>query len=388
MPNAKKDGNRVSSVLGLSNADQETLLMPFIDANTNRWLVSAITDIGLTEGEAYQSGDTGVLFLGVRQDTQSDFASDGDYVPFSVNENGELRVTGGGGGTQYSEGSTSATITGTAIMWEDTSNTLRPVSTSKALPVNMLLGTTSVSTNTGNADSGTIRMVLATDQPSIEVENNGTFVVQVDGSALTALQSIDSDTTAIISHVDGIEALLATIDADTSIISDWDNGAGNGARISGDVAHDSADSGEPVKIGGKAINSFPSSVATGDRVNALFDTVGRQIVQPVAPRELLNIQATTISNTSETTIATAEASTFLDLIFLLVTNTSDTPTEITIKDSTTGTTRMVLSAPAGDTRGISFPVPLVQNTANNNWTATASDAVTSLQITSYFVRNK
>lgn len=40
-----------------------------------------------------------------------------------------------GGGTQYTEGDTDTTITGTAIMWEDSSDTLRSVSAAKPLPV-------------------------------------------------------------------------------------------------------------------------------------------------------------------------------------------------------------------------------------------------------------
>lgn len=45
-----------------------------------------------------------------------------------------------GGGTQYTEGDVDSTITGNAIMWEDTSNTLAPVSATKPLPVNIISG--------------------------------------------------------------------------------------------------------------------------------------------------------------------------------------------------------------------------------------------------------
>lgn len=46
----------------------------------------------------------------------------------------------------------------------------------------------------------------------------------------------------------------------------------------GDIAHDAADSGSPVKIGGKAYsaaNDGPTAVSDSDRVNAYFDTNGR-----------------------------------------------------------------------------------------------------------------
>jgi hypothetical protein len=66
------------------------------------------------------------------------------------------------------------------------------------------------------------------------------------------------------------------------IIDDWDNGASDGASVSGDTAHDAVDAGEPVKIGGRASTSTPSAVAGGDRVDAFFDEFGRLHVRNMA----------------------------------------------------------------------------------------------------------
>ena len=52
--------------------------------------------------------------------------------------------------------------------------------------------------------------------------------------------------------------------------------------IGGAVAHDAADSGNPLKLGGKALTSDPTAVAAGDRVNAYFDAQGRLVVIPSA----------------------------------------------------------------------------------------------------------
>lgn len=49
----------------------------------------------------------------------------------------------------------------------------------------------------------------------------------------------------------------------------------------GDVAHDAADSGNPIKIGGKARTAIPAAVANGDRVDAYFDEYGRLAVNSV-----------------------------------------------------------------------------------------------------------
>jgi hypothetical protein len=47
--------------------------------------------------------------------------------------------------------------------------------------------------------------------------------------------------------------------------------------IDGGVAHDAADAGKPVKIGGKASSGVPTAVAAADRVDAFFDLHGRLI---------------------------------------------------------------------------------------------------------------
>lgn len=58
------------------------------------------------------------------------------------------QVTTFGGGSQYTEGDTDSSITGTAVMWEDGSDTLRSVSAAKPLPVNIISGGSSVAVTT------------------------------------------------------------------------------------------------------------------------------------------------------------------------------------------------------------------------------------------------
>jgi len=89
--------------------------------------------------------------------------------------------------------------------------------------------------NVGAASAGTPRMVLASDDPAV---------------------------------------------VSLAVMDDWDNAASDGASVSGDVAHDSVDAGEPVKIGLNAQDptSLPAAVAVADRVNAIGDVYGRQVV--------------------------------------------------------------------------------------------------------------
>lgn len=71
------------------NTNNETLLTGIDN------VLDAIALSVHAEDAAHSSGDKGVLGLVVRQDSQSDLGADGDYVPMTVNANGELRVTSG-----------------------------------------------------------------------------------------------------------------------------------------------------------------------------------------------------------------------------------------------------------------------------------------------------
>jgi hypothetical protein len=50
-----------------------------------------------------------------------------------------------------------------------------------------------------------------------------------------------------------------------------------------DVAHDAADSGNPVKTGARAANALPTAVANNDRTNSISDLYGRQLVSHIDP---------------------------------------------------------------------------------------------------------
>ncbi len=90
-----------------------------------------------------------------------------------------------------------------------------------------------------------------------------------------SVQGIASMTPLLVTEGSGAAAA-----ASLSVMDDWDNGASDGASISGDVAHDTADAGEPVKIGGKALDlgATPTAVTANDRTNASFLRNGVQVV--------------------------------------------------------------------------------------------------------------
>jgi len=162
------------------------------------------------------------------------------------------------------------------------------------------------------------------------------------------------------------------------------------ALVAGGTAADAALTAAPVTIGGRAANATPTAMsANGDVVNAMFDLFGRQITRE-ALRQNIGRQVTTItSSTTETTVVTAAASTFNDIYRLLINNTSDTATLVTIRDGTAGTTVWQFVVGAGETKGFSGNVSgaTKQAAVNTNWTAQCGTSVASVVVTAEYVAN-
>lgn len=224
------------------------------------------TNLGKAEDAAHTSGDVGVMALAVRSDAGGAIAgTDGDYTPLQVNSAGELRITGGGGGTQYTEGDTDATITGTAMLMEGATNALVPaqgtvadgllVNLGSNNDVSLNAGTNNIgdvdvlsvpaplSTTGGGTEATALRVTVASDSTGVlsvddnggalTVDNAGTFAVQVDGSALTALQLIDNpvivDDAAFTPATSSV--MMAGFEADDTSTDSVDEGDAGAARM-------------------------------------------------------------------------------------------------------------------------------------------------------------
>lgn len=142
------------------------------------------------------------------------------------------------------------------------------------------------------------------------------------------------------------------------------------------------------QAGLRGATANPTAVTDGQMVGAMGDKLGRAVVVANGIRDQCADQKTTISNsTAETTIVTAIASVFADMLSLVLANTGATATKVDIRDTTGGSIRTTLYVPAGETRGIVFSTPLKQATVNTNWTAQCAAATTAMEVTAQFVKN-
>lgn len=148
-------------------------------------------------------------------------------------------------------------------------------------------------------EAAALRVTVATDSTGVlSIDDNG-GIITVDGTvavtnagltelaaAINASSQMDVNiaasaaTLTVASHAvtnAGTFAVQdATAQASLSVMDDWDNTASDGASVSGDVAHDGVDAGEPVKVGHVAIahGTNPTAVAAADRSNWYANRAG------------------------------------------------------------------------------------------------------------------
>lgn len=206
----------------------------------------------------------------------------------------------------------------------------------------------------------------------------------VDGLE-TAFGVANGKLTDIDAGIGGLDTLLTGMDADTDaiktaiqIIDDWDNAASDGASVSGDVAHDTADAGEPVKIGGKATASLSgaTNVAAGDRANIPVGIDGAPIFRPhTCLEDIVSGNASNTDGTSTECIAAGAAGVKHYLTSIILTNTSATDSYVEIKDGSTA--KLTIPVPAHGGAVLNLPVP-VGGTAATAWNFDPGTAMTTI----------
>lgn len=179
---------------------------------------------------------------------------------------------------------------------------------------------------------------------------------------------------------------LPALAAGNNNIGDVDIASGptgaSALQAQGAAAHDAAVAGNPLLCGAEARTSNPTAVTNGDSVRQMADKCGRLVVVNESPRDLVTKNRITLSSTTETTlIAAGGAGVFRDLVALVLSNESATEVRVDIRDATGGTPVMSIDLAAdGGGAVVPLPIPMPQASANNNWTAQLSAAVSTVYL--------
>lgn len=411
-----EDGRVVAGAV--TNDANEYIRNLRVDPITGRLLVDAAVsitdDTEHAEDSPFTNGDNGKLILAVRQDADtSPVSTDGDYTALITDNAGALKVnvktsvlpTGAATGAKQDTGNTSVASIDTKT--PALGQALAAASVPIVLTAAQLTTLTSTIPAAATAADGATNPTAPFVQAANSIFNGSTWDRMKE--AANALNSTGGGipNANIVGQFDDTSPTSITensfgnvrISANRNLYSTLRDAAGNerGLNISaqnallaeGGTAHGSSDAGNPLKMGLYATNANRTRVSNAQRTDAISDLAGRVIANLGAVRELRSKQTTTISaSTSETTIGTAIASTFLDLVALVISNTSAAAARIDIRDTTAGTILFSIYVPAGDVRGFVLPgISIPQTTVNTNWTAQSSASVTDLRILAIFEKN-
>lgn len=163
--------------------------------------------------------------------------------------------------------------------------------------------------------------------------------------ATTQLDAIQSAVQRLDDAISGSEMqvdVVASLPAGTNAIgklaanSGVDIGDVDVTSLPGAAAHDAADTGTPLKVGGRARTALPVAVAQDDRVDAIHDKFGRRLAV-VAPLDQRRSGTANFTGTSAADIIAAPgASVALVVTRILVVNAHATVgTKVTVRDGTT-----------------------------------------------------
>lgn len=219
-----------------------------------------------------------------------------------------------------------------------------------------------------------------------------------DGVAITAGSgtTIATDDCTTAGHTQIVKLAISTDGSATLIPAEASNGldvdvtrvSGTvtvAGTVAGDVAHDTGDSGNPVKAGGRAIADLAAAtmVAAADRSDLLTGLDGVLLTRPYTT--ISNVLVERLSNTdgasTASTVFGATASAKNCITTIAVYNAhASTSGYIDFRDGTGGTVLFTLPLPAGGGAVVNFPVPLVQSTANTAFAYDVSAAITTVYI--------
>lgn len=228
---------------------------------------------------------------------------------------------------------------------------------------------------------------------SHDVTNAGTFAVQVSSSALPSGAATAANQTTGNTSLSSIDGKITACDTGAVVLTTGTASIGRLAANAGvtigaveiasaqtlgtvttvatltgsGIAHDSADSGNPHKIGAKATTSLSglTLVASGDRTDLFAGVDGVVITRPHCNLEdIVTGQAAITDGSSTSVIAAAGSGIKIYITEVIIANSSSTNVTVDLRDGTAGSVKGTFSAPAngGSHKTLSTPLPFSANT--------------------------
>lgn len=271
-----------------------------------------------------------------------------------------------------------------------------------------ILDATGTSTTVATTDNAGVHTPIHSISGTVTVVGTGTFVTQsvVTNAGTFAVQATQAGTWNI-TNISGTvslptgaatETTLSTLDGKVTACNTGAVVLSSGTvttltTLTGSgIAHDSADSGNPHKIGAKATASVlgGTPVAAADRTDLFAGTDGVLIGRPhTSLEDIISEQKTNTdgSSTAMTGAFAATASQRIYLTSLIIANSSATNITVDIRDGSAGSVLATFPVPAGGGCIHAFPVPL-RFSANTAAAFDGSSPATTLTVSMIGFKSK
>lgn len=299
--------------------------------------VSAGGVAGIAEDSASAGGEEGVMMLAVRRDVASSGVSaDGDFAALSVTSDGSLRVSGSSGTTQYAEDVASAGGESLCL-------------------------------------AGAVRQDTIASNTSLD--GDYTYLKTTAAGRLYTSATVDAALPAGTNNIGDVDVLsIAAGDnnignVDVVTMPNVTLAAGtNTNEVVGDAADDAATAGNPVLVGGVAVETDgtdPTTVsAEGDAAYLRTDRARRLLVSEHHPRSFFTSADYAAAQTNTSVQAAPGAGLSLYITDIVISNGA-TAGNITLLDGSAGTVKFEIYPAINGGVSISLrqPIRLTANTA-------------------------
>jgi hypothetical protein len=312
-------------------------------------------------------------------------------------DDADNQITSFGAGVQYTEGDTDASVTGTAAMWRDGDDSLRVASTSHPLPVevtNTGLAVFGATTYTEGTNRGYVVGAVRRDADTTLVDTTNEIApLQVDANGRLKVEAFSGETlpvslASVPSH--------AVTNAGTFAVQAAQSGTWNVGTVTtvttlstltgGGVAHDAADSGNPIKVGAK-VETSPKGItlcSDGDRTDLYADADGVQLVKLNTSNA--DLISESVSNTNGTSTAFTNFSAvsntynYVTAYSVFRTDAGTTPIYVDFRSGTGGAVLWSVVIPPNSGANLASPVPLFRTAANTALAFDVSAATSTVYI--------
>lgn len=205
-----------------------------------------------------------------------------------------------------------------------------------------------VALGSGGVSTGTLRVVQSSDTVPGTLQDNAAFT---DGTTRIYMQGFIFDEVAgtaltendaAAPRIDSKRAVVNTLEDATTRGQRLAISAGGAAEVQGEVAHDAAISGNPVRLAGRGITADYTAVATGDTADLITTVLGKQVVVLGAiPDNTWSYAAAAggLVTTTGVTVKAAGAAGVRNYVksIQVINSHQTTSTEIVVRDGAAGT---------------------------------------------------